>query len=132
MSKLYEHACKLYEALETESENGLYSGRKTVTFYRTGISQAHYSKVFNLLTETGCIEQVRRGDMSVPTLIRLHHAPIQEAVDSVPARLTKPGSHDNLRQRVEVIERRLPDIDLKAYIKSLESRLADIEAKLER
>lgn len=135
-SKFYEHTLKLYEELDKRGKMGddgvkVFDGSKVAAFRSLGISQAYYSRMFKALTELGCVEQVRRGTSHTTSILRLHHPPDPDDLKEVYASLlTKPDPTDTLRQEMEVLQRRLPSIDLNSFIVSVDRRLVDLERRL--
>lgn len=139
--KLFEHATSVYNELAQRArlDNGeidgtlRFEGSKVEAFRAVKISQMYYTPIFDLLTELGCIEQVRRGTSSQPSVIVLHKPPVLEEFTASHTKvLTKPTPLDTLRQQIEDMRRRLPDIDLNSYILSLDTRLSDLEARLSK
>lgn len=142
--KLYEHALAMYNELASRAaldKAGTlrFEGSKVEAFRAIGVSQSYYSSIFDALTELGCIEQVQRGASHLPSVILLYHPPEREAMTEtysvaapVHVDLTKPISLDTLSQEVRELQGRLPDIDVKSFILSLDARLTDIEGRLAR
>jgi hypothetical protein len=137
--KLYDHALAMYRELERQAEplaKGAtlrFEGSKVQAFRAIGISQSYYSPIFDALTELGCIEQVQRGASHLPSVILLHHPPdSDEFAEIYHVALTKPKPLDTLRQEMEDLRRRLPEIDVKSFVISLDARLTDIEGRLAR
>jgi hypothetical protein len=136
--KVFEYALQLYRNLEAESKDGLWEGSKTAAFRNLGVSQSYYSRIYGTLQELGCIEQIHKGageGFGRASVLRLHHAPEIEPFGSTYAarkrqRLTIVTQVDTLRQDVEQLKGRLPEIDLNRYILSFEQRLTDIESRL--
>ena len=110
-----------------------FEGSKVEAFRVLSVSQGYYTEIFDSLTEMGCIEQARRGAGHQPTVIYLHHKPtIDEFTEIYRGVLTKPSPLDTIRQQINDVNRRLPDIDLKGFILSLDQRLGAIEKRLEQ
>jgi hypothetical protein len=130
----FDDAAILYKELETRADGNAFVGKKVEAFIATGLPQSRYSRLFYLLTETGCIVQVQRGNSLVPTVITLVHPPDPAAIEGAYVKrksLTTSTVPANIVQRVEAIEGRLPNIDLNSYIQSLDKRLEAIEARLD-
>lgn len=137
--KLYEHTLAMYNELRNRAEpldNGdtmRFEGSKVEAFRAIGVSQAYYSPIFDALTELGCIEQIQRGASRLPSVILLHHPPESEDFAAIyHVALTKPTPLDTIRQEVDDLRRRLPEIDVKSFIVSLDARMTDIESRLAR
>lgn len=129
--QLFQHAVKVYEALEAESEDGVFKGKKVELFRRVGVSDGHYSQLFNTLEELGCIEQIQRGTAYSPTIIALHHPPDLETFRAAYKKvLTTPTPLDTMRQQIKQLEGRLPSVDIQSILANHETRLLDIEERL--
>lgn len=129
--KLFEHACTLYDLMQKQAEGDTFEGSKVTLFRKTGISQGYYTKIFDILTETGSIEQIRRGDSSVPTLIKLNKRPTLDDFNTAyRSSLTKPTAVDTLRQRVDALEQKGGEINLNSYIVNFDKRLTGLEARV--
>lgn len=131
---MFEKTLKLYNQLAADAEGDMFEGSMAGVYKKTHMSQSHYSKLFGILIETGCIELVRRGRGPAPSQIRLRHAPTEKAVrNSYQAgRLTKRESPARvmLEQRVSIMEGRLSDIDLVEALSNIERRLAALEREV--
>jgi hypothetical protein len=130
-SALFDHALKLYEAMNDQADkDGIYEGKVTDTFSKLGISMTYYTPLFNALKELGCIEMLERGTRARPTRYRLHGSPKRKAFDTiyltnVPRRATLPL--ESLEQRLSNLERRLDGLDIKAILLEQEKRLQKLE-----
>jgi hypothetical protein len=136
---LYEHALSVYNELQNRAgepdKHGKmrFEGSKVEAYRAVGVSQAYYSQIFDSLTELGCIEQVRRGASGHPSVIVLHYPPDPGAFAEVyRAVLTKPHPLDTIREELDELRRRLPDIDINSFIISLDARLTEYEGRLAR
>jgi hypothetical protein len=131
---LHERAFELYEHMSVQSTPGrpgehIFTGSVTDEFRKLNVAQGEYSRLLRALKETGSVEVIQRGNAGRPSIVRLLHAPKLEEITQL-TELTPAGKPGKLEQRVENVERRLPDIDLNRYIVSLGSRLDDIERRL--
>jgi hypothetical protein len=128
----------MYDELESraalDSDGKLkFEGSKVEAFRALNVSQGYYTEIFDSLTEMGCIEQVRRGAGHQGTVIFLHHKPTMDQFTQIyRGVLTKASPLDTIRQQINDVNRRLPDIDLKSFILSLDQRLGAIEARLDQ
>lgn len=136
---IFTHMGTVYNELASRSERLdkgdilKFEGSKVEAFRATGISQGYYTEVFDSLTEMGCIEQIRRGAGHQATVIYLHHEPEYDQYMSIyTKRLTKRSPLDTIQQRISDMEGRMPGIDLDGFILSLDLRLAEIEARLDK
>lgn len=135
---IFVHMARMYDELENRSSldsdgKMKFEGSKVEAFRALNVSQGYYTEIFDSLTEMGCIEQVRRGAGHQATVIYLHHKPTMDEFTSIyRGVLTKPSPLDTIRQQMESMNRRLPDIDLKGFILSLDQRLGAIEARLDK
>jgi hypothetical protein len=126
-----KYAKELYSKLEERSTDGIFTGSTTAVFKSMGISQAYYSKLYDLLYDSGCVEQIQRGSSHTLSVLRLIRAP--DADDFRVQHLTKPKSSATLlEQRVTNIEGRLPNVDLASIIDNFETRIADLESQIGR
>lgn len=114
---LLDHAIKLYEELKrraaTDSGGQLrFEGSKVEAFRACKISQAYYSVLFRELTESGCIEQLRRGDRHHPSVLLLHEAPTHERFSQTyKSDLTKPQTLATLREWVGQLQDRIERLE---------------------
>jgi hypothetical protein len=107
----------LYAELEKRADNGTFTGSRVHAFQTLDVSNTYYSLVYRLLTESGCIEEVQRGNRRQPSIIALHGAPDREKLQAMyRASLTRPRSIDTLRD----------------YVSELEGRLEALEREVER
>ncbi len=135
--KLFQHLTDLYNYLNEEGEEGTYSGSQRRTFEKLKLSPAYNPILYRALREMGCIEVVQRGHGRKPTILKLVRNPQiaqfrewnQTAMVDRP--LTARVSLSTIEQRLNLLERRLPTIDLVAWVIGIEGRLADIESRLE-
>jgi hypothetical protein len=147
--KANEYAYKLYMAMLMEStkeelpqpERGelateaetrevrVYRGRITETYKSLGISQSYYTRVRDVLTESGSIEYLQQGARGVETVIVLHHAPPE---DFTFKRLTAPPTPDKLAVRLNELEAwrdTLGNLNLQEALRNIEYRLSQLEEK---
>jgi len=135
---IFYHMTRMYDELESraalDSDGKLkFEGSKVEAFRALNVSQGYYTEIFDSLTEMGCIEQVRRGAGHQGTVIFLHHKPTMDQFTQIyRGVLTKASPLDTIRQQINDVNRRLPDIDLKSFILSLDQRLGAIEARLDQ
>lgn len=135
--RLFGRMASVYNLMKKrENDDGLYVG-PLVALYKEATDDApvaHYSKSFRFLEEMGCITREYIGRGGKPSRVRLHRPPTTEALVKVyRPHLTARVTYDRLLQRVEQVEGRFPQgVDLTSYIENLESRMADLSARLER
>lgn len=99
------------------------------------MGQSHYTKVFHYLSEMGCIVEEKRGSRMAPSIVKLIHPPSLDDFNAVyesKGALTLPKSRATLQSELEILQRRLPDIDLPSYLASLDAKLAKLEVEVER
>lgn len=137
MMLLFDRMASIYKLMkERESESGLYVGPLVSLYHEATDSApiAHYSRSFRFLEDMGCITREYIGRGGRPSRVRLHQAPTTEALTKIyRSRLTPRVTYGRLLQRVEQVEGRFPQgVDLTSYIENLESRIADLSARLER
>lgn len=110
---IFQHALSLYQALVDQSTNGRFTGSKIALFRSLGLSNAHYSRLFDALTELGCIEQVQRGSKTYPSIIVLHKPPaLEEFRTAYRTRLTRPSSDATMRKRMDDLEGRIAALEI--------------------
>ena len=135
-SRMYGYALKLYEAMDKQAEDGIYTGKVVDTFNSLRISQSHYTPLFNALKELGCIELLDRGVRGRPTRYRMHGPPDRDAYDaryvSSVSGLTggaKPATVPitELEQRVATLEGRLKGLQIKEVVLNHEARIVALE-----
>jgi hypothetical protein len=142
---IFKHMEHMYDELEDRAApldsgdtvgNGntlRFEGSKVEAFRALKISQGYYSKIFDALTEMGCIEQIQRGSGKQGSIILLHKRPVlDEYAGMYKSRLTRPTQIDILRQRVNDMNRRLAGYDLNDMFLSLHQRLDQLEARLDK
>jgi len=131
--KLFKHLTQLYELLMDEAVDGVYSGSQRKTFDKMELSNSMNPILYRALREMECIELVERGAGSRPTILKLVRPPqIERFVEwnrrQIDERaLTPRATMSTIEQRLAQLERRLPPIDLVAWVAGIEGRLADIE-----
>lgn len=135
--KSYQHAVALYAAMEKDAVGGVWTGSKIHVFHELGISNGWYSVLFRTLTESGCIENDKRGGGGRGSTVILHHPPEHDeflAAYELQHRLTRTAKRatldEQLEQRISQLEGRLPNIDLSRYILSLDERLQKLEDRM--
>lgn len=136
-TKLHGYASALYERMEREAEDGVWSGRLVDTAVRLGIPQGGYNRAVNALRKMGCIEQLERGFRgSQLSVFLLKHPPTPEAwesafVKSADKDLTTAPSLDTLRGEVrdmrENFERMTGGLNIVEAFANFESRLKTVE-----
>jgi hypothetical protein len=135
--KLFQHLTALYTLLgvESHSKDGsrYYTGSQRKTFDKLELSSAMNPILYRALREMGCIEVVQRGAGGRPSILKLMQPPqIERFVEWNNAQhttrdLTPRTSLSTIEQRVAQLERRLPSIDLIAWVAGIEGRLAGLE-----
>jgi hypothetical protein len=127
------HLHQLYQAMVSESTDGVYEGKVVETFQRLNISMSYYTTLFNALKELGCIELIERGVRSRPTKYRLHGSPDEDAYaaryasDLTGGAIPATISLSELEQRISNMERRLQGLEIKQVVVNFESRLSALE-----
>jgi len=125
---LYEHACRVYKAMEEQATWStlegvdsdrqflLYEGHLTNLFRKLLLSVPYYTKIRNMLIALGCIEQVRRGGGNGTSKWVLWHAPALDAWKEVEARKPARGNTKTVQEQ---------------QIKDLNTRVAVLEQRME-
>ena len=131
--KLFQHLTALYNVLANESANDVWTGSQRKAFDKLGLSLAMNPILYRALREMECIELVERGAGRRPTILKLVRPPqIERFVEwnrsqQTGRPLTPRTTLSTIEQRLAQLERRLPSIDLIAWVAGIEGRLADIE-----
>src|SRR5262245_27683142 len=108
---LFNHTKRLYESLEAEAVDGIFVGFLTQKFKDLGVSESYSLKLYGLLYKIGWIELIQRGQTGHPSRVRLIKPPTLD--DYTNSYLPEAKSRASLlEQRVTLLERRLPNIDL--------------------
>lgn len=122
-SPVVRYSTELYEALEKAAKDNMFEGSTVEVFRSLKISQTYYSILFRVLTELGCIEQIRRGNRHSPSLIALRGAPNREQVEyAYRGRLTRPRSIDTMREWVSQLEARIERLEQEVGIDASEAQ----------
>ena len=133
-SSEFERIDRLYKAIaEDANDEGIFTGSKTNLYLGTRLSMKHYPRVWGLLEDMGCIEQISRGTSRAPTVIKVIRAPTvedYERVSEITMHLPHNDNLDMIRRKVATIEERIPPIDLARTFKSIDDRLKVIEDHL--
>ena len=123
---LFEHAQRVYEAMEAESielpeypDMKVYEGHLTNLFKRLLLSVPYYSKITGSLIGMGCIEQIRRGGGTAESRWLLWQPPELDAWKESATTRPKGGS------KIMVLEQRLRDAI--KVISNLEGRIERLE-----
>ena len=153
---VYEHALALYNELgkyaritavhelavrmptpgsKTPGSPLKFEGSLVAVFRSLGISQSYYTPLFRTLKELGCIESLiaARGGGRKQSQVLLHYPPDPDdfaAAWATHLTKTKASPIMELQLQINLIERRLPDIDLAEWILSIEQRLHSLEDTL--
>lgn len=115
---LYTHSNNLYQVLKEQAE--LVEGKLVWTGFMTHIvrdklhlSVPYYTQILNALKGMGCVEQLRRGGSSTPSIWLLLKEPTQEAFDNptVGASLRKSTRLEQLENQVMQLAGRLDTIE---------------------
>lgn len=128
--KLYMHCCRVFNSMRAEAvpiqldtpggetrHAFIYQGHTTKMFRMLNMPAPYYTSVLTMLQQMGCIRQLSRGGGSAESRWELIDDPSEEAFNEVRVQ-TKTGKsrlsvveqeHENLKDRVEQIERRLAD-----------------------
>lgn len=139
---IFKHITLMYDELESRAAplddfGGTaimkFEGSKVEAFRAIGVSQGYYTKIFDSLAEMGCIEQVRRGSGQQGSVILLHRKPVYDEFTGLyRKRLTRPTELDTVRQQVKDLQRRLQGVNVNDMFLSLNERLDQIEARLDK
>lgn len=134
--KLFQHLTNLYNHLANESVNDVWTGSQRDAFDKTlGLSSAYNPILYRALREMGCIEVVQRGHGRKPTILKLLRNPQITEFDEwkqtakVERPLTSRTSVSTIEQRLNLLEKRLPNIDLASWVIGVEGRLARLEGE---
>lgn len=134
VTREFEHLLDLYGRLESHAQDGVFEGSKVKIFREMKVSGGYYPRLYRMLSDMGCIEQTRKGTSAYPSLITLFHPPELDTYTSTykrsRKRLTQKTDVAILRQQVETVARRLPQVDIDKYIVSFDTRLSDLEARI--
>lgn len=144
-TKTQGYAIALYERMEKEAIDHVWSGRLLDTIISLGIPQGGYNRAVNALRKMDCIQQLERGFRGNQlSVFLLKRPPTQEVWDealkkSVDRDLTNAPRLDTLQGEVrdlrEEYERTLGGMNVIEAIANLDRRLATAErfiASLER
>ena len=70
--KLFNQCLTVYECMNDESFEGVYSGHLTkLIINELGYPNPYYSKITKKLKDMECIQQIRRGNASAPSIWKL-------------------------------------------------------------
>jgi len=120
--QVLEKAKIIYEAMEERADGNLFQGFSTHLTASLGISTPYYTAVFRELKRMGCVEQVRRGGGSSPSVWRLIQPPTEELIAATRANVNAEG--------VATIRRTMVDV-LAQQIQDLNRRVSDLEMKVQ-
>lgn len=131
--KLFDHAVDLYGRFAAKADkDGVFTGYKRDIMQGFPVSPTYYTKVYKALLDMECILEVQTGNARQPSILRLVDVPELERFREVRGRkpLTRRPSITTMASDIEVLQRRLPSIDLSQYIANLEGRLIELEKRL--
>jgi len=132
---MFDQMKQLYAAMERRAEDGMFVG-STVEVFRNALptaSSSAYVRLFDLLEVAGFAQRLERGNRYKPSTVKLIKTPSWDEFKSLDASkidLTKPPSSATLANRLSLVERRLPSIDLPRYIENLEGRFSLLESRV--
>lgn len=129
----FDRGLALYEILSKDNPEK-YTGSMVKAFRELNISQGYYSKLYRTLVELGCIEVVVNGrGGGQPSVIKLYRPPTLDEWASA-YQTSKPLTNskvlDTIRQRLEIVERRLGDTDIGSTLVNHHQRLEYLEETL--
>ena len=151
--KIRNHAIAVHERMQSTAvmrDNVLvWQGSVSALLKELGIPQGYQTIIVRLLTVTNCLDQIRRGTGTVPSVYALTRTPtvlveddwpsIRSIVKSPPDPLTAGATPDKLLvQEVRNLAERLPRgvnlgkalIELQSQINDLRKRITELEQKL--
>jgi hypothetical protein len=128
----HEYCIALYDALKKRAVKNEFTGSITEVYKTLGISNQYYSKITQMLVETGSVEHVQRGHHKRPSIYRLLHKPTKaqlEAYDTLMRGNRKRGrvSEKEILTRIEKLERSVRNVDIIAALQNLEGRIQALE-----
>lgn len=144
---LFRHACTLYDAFESESEQvqlddgetyTVYTGFLSQTFARTGISNQYSVAIYDLLTAYDCIAMMVKGARNNYSKVALlRHPRDADIPDSAKAfkkngqkGLTISSDFDKLSQTVKDLSDLIGGVSIGQLVSEVAGRLDSIEARL--
>lgn len=113
---LFTHCEQVYKEMvataeATEAGDLIYTGFTTKLFKRLGLSVPYYSQVLTELKRMGCIQQIKRGGGSAPSIWLLIGEPDEKSFESLPeiSRYALGGRKIQVEfdQRIRNLEERL-------------------------
>ena len=132
--RMAEHCITVYAALEELAEDGVFRGSVSKLYDSTGVSRAHYRKIWTLLTDLGCITREIETSLGIgsrkASVVRLNHRPTVE--EFAGAYLTS-GLHSDsvlLDSRLKTLERRLGEINVVNALAELTRQFKELEAEV--
>lgn len=124
---LAQHSKTVYQRIEKEAVEGLFTGSLTKLYDECGISRSFYRRIFAILQDLSCITVITKGHGATPSKVQVHREPTDEEL--LAWDLTR-GPHSDktlLESRLAVIEQRLGGLDIKRMFQEVDRRLGAIE-----
>lgn len=143
MSALYEHACRLYDALDALANDEKLEDDRPVRVFRGSVSDvyksveprlsmAHWSPLFKGLYGTGSVIQLQKGARNTKSVYTLHHRPDADAWRRFERHpLSRRMDIATLRQTVNEIEEMLEEVSLRETLPKLVEAVEGLTARVE-
>ena len=111
-SKKFQHCEFIYQQMYDKAEideagNIIYTGYLTHLFHEVGYTTPQYSEIMLNLKRMGCVENLRRGSASFPSVWAMYKPPTRPDFDNMPAVEAKGIG----TRRAESIEQRLTNLE---------------------
>lgn len=132
---MFRHAVQLWETMYQQAHGaagvaGIFEGSLTQAYDASKLSRTHYTRLYRLLAEMGCIVIERKGRRDMPGRVVLRTRPtLDEYMKLYDSPLTNSTGSGivALEQRIVQLEGRLPEIDIKQAFLEIEQRLSKLE-----
>jgi hypothetical protein len=129
----HEYCIALYDALKERATDDQFIGSITEVYKTLGISNQYYSRLLHGLIESGSVEYLQRGHHKRPTIYRLIHRPTKAELGSLdlltPRTRRARVSEPDILRRLELLERRVRNVDIVAALQNLEKRIVALEKR---
>lgn len=123
-----DQAKRVLDLMVKEAKDGVWEGTTTKLLARLEIPAPYYSRIMNTLQECGAIKQVRRGGGSSPSKWQI----VDPDVDINEAKIAKRQvSRRAMEERLDNIEERIGDIDVKRALVQLSGDVEYLKRKIE-
>jgi len=130
---VHEYCIALYDALKKRAAGNTFTGSITEVYKTLSISNQYYSKLTHALIEVGSVEHVQRGHHKRPTIYKLIHRPTKAQLAEydflTPQTRRARVSEQELLTRLQVLERRVQNVDIVAALTNLEQRIVALEKR---